>query len=248
MNSILRMAAVQSAAAGQLENSKRLNISGISALTGIPRGEVSRILTSSRSSTIGAVQGRQNVTSRILSAWHSDSNYLTATRRPRDLKIFGRGSTFESLVSAYGRGIPIRAILDELKRVGAIQFTSSQKIRPKMPLAINSQITHKKIRDIDGAINDTFLFLLRPSGVAFKEVSGIKRWSGCVPQARTKFGPNATALLRKLQASLGRSQVKQRPDDVQKMAHSSVKIVYRETYNQLAKDSFMSRQNLRRKG
>ena len=130
VNLILRTAAVQSAAVRQLQDSNRVNISGIAAITGIPRGEVSRILKSRGSFTaIGETQVRQNITSRILSAWHCDPDYLTADRRPRDLKIFGGGPTFESLVRAYGQGIPVRAILDELKRVGAVQvLASSQKI------------------------------------------------------------------------------------------------------------------------
>ncbi len=46
VNSILRTAAVHTAAARQLKDSDRVNISGIAAVTGISRGEVSRILHS----------------------------------------------------------------------------------------------------------------------------------------------------------------------------------------------------------
>jgi hypothetical protein len=181
VNLILRTAAAQSAAVRQLENSNRVNISGISALTGIPRGEVSRILNCSGSLTTGAIQGRQNITGRILSAWYCDPRYLTADRRPRNLKIFGSGPTFESLVKAHGQGIPIRAILDELERVGAVRLlASSQKILPKMPLAINARITHKRIRQVDAATDNLFLCL----------------WSGRVPRVRGKSGPNAKHWLK----------------------------------------------------
>ena len=248
MNSILRTVAIQSAAVRQLEHSNRVNISGIAAVTGIPRGEVSRILNCSRNLTIGAIQGRQNITSRILSAWHCDPEYLTAGRRPRGLKIFGSGRTFESLVGTYGQGIPIRAILDELKRVGAIQWmAASQKILPKMPLAINPRITYKKIRDLDAATDDFFLCLLSYSDAAFVEkLCGTKVWSGRGLLVRRRFGPNAIALLRGLQTKLALKKAKHCPEDAQKVAHLSLKIIYREAQAQLPKHSLKSRRNFRR--
>jgi Family of unknown function (DUF6502) len=248
VNSILRTVAVQSAVVRQLEDSNRVNISGIAAITGIPRGEVSRILNCSGTLTIGEIQGRQNIASRILSAWHCDPEYLTAGRRPRGLKIFGGGPTFESLVRTYGQGIPIRAILDELKRVGAIQWmASSQKILPKMPLAINPRITYKKIRELDAATDDLFLCLLSPSDAAFVEkVSGTKVWSGRELLVRRRFRPNGIALLRDLQTKLALKKAKRRPQDAQKVAHLSLKVVYREAQAESAKHSFKSRRNFRR--
>jgi hypothetical protein len=247
VNLILRTAAVQSAATRQLEYSNRVNIAGISALTGIPRGEVSRILNSRKGLT-GALQGRQNIANRILSAWHCDPDYLTAGRRPRGLKIFGVGPTFESLVKTYGQGIPIRAILDELKRVGAIELlTSSQKILPKMPLAINSRITYERIRVLDATTEDLLVCLLSPSDPAFVEkVSGTKVWSGREPLVRRKLGPNAIALVQELQSKLAPKKPKRRPKDARKVAQLSVKIVYSEADAQLAKHLLESRRNFHR--
>jgi hypothetical protein len=247
-NVILRTAAVQSAAVRQLENSNRVNISGIAAITGIPRGEVSRILNSSGSLTIGAIKGRQNITSKILSAWHRDPNYLTASRRPRNLKIFGGGPTFESLVRRYGQGIPVRAVLDELKHVGAIQLlTSSKKIFPKMPLAINPRITYKEISDLDATTDDLFVCLPSLSDSAFVEkASGTKVWSGRVPLIRRRVGPNAISLLRELQAKLALKKAKHHPEGAQQVAHLSVKIVYREARAGLVKHPLKSRRNFHR--
>jgi uncharacterized protein DUF6502 len=246
-NLILRTAAVESVAARQLENSNRVNISGIAAITGIPRAEVSLILNRSRSLTIGAIQGRPSIASRILSAWHRDPDYLTTDRRARDLKIFGAGPTFESLVRTYGQGIPVRAILDELKHVGAIQLlTSSQKIRPKKFLAINPRITHKIVRELDATTDDLFLCLLNPSDAAFERVFGTKVWSGPVPQVRRRLGPNAIALLRELQAILALKKPRHRSEDGQWVAHLSMKIVYKETQDQLAKRLLKSRRNFQR--
>ena len=248
MNSLLRTAAVQSAAMRQLEDSSRVNISGISAMTGIPRADVSRILKSSGSSTIGAIERHQNITSRILSGWHSDPDFLTAVSCPRDLKIFGGGATFEYLVRKYGQGIPIRAIIDELQRVGAIRLIlSSQKIVPKMPVAINPRMTEQKIKEFDSTVDNLFPNFLSPSNAAFVEkVVGTKVWSGPVPLLRRRSGPNAVALSRELQSKLAKKQAKHRPTETQKIAQLSVTIVYKEADAQLAKTSSKSRRNLSR--
>jgi hypothetical protein len=248
VNLIFRTATVQSAATRQLENSNRVNISGISALTGIPRGEVSRILNTGQRLT-GAPHGRQSIASKILSAWHCDSDYLTAGRRPRGLKIFGRGPTFESLVKTYGQGIPVRAILDELKRVGAIQLlTSSQKILPKMPIAINSRITYKKIRVLEATTDNLLVCLRSPTDPEFVEkVSGTKVWSGRGPLVRRKFGPKAVALVQELQTRLALEKTNRFPEDAQKVAQLSVEIVYREAHAPLTKRSLGGRRNFHRK-
>jgi hypothetical protein len=248
VNSLLRIVAVQSAATRQLENSTRVNISGISAMTGIPRAEVSRILKSSGSLTIGAIERRQNITNRILSGWHSDPHFLTVGGRPRNLKIFGDGATFECLVRKYGQGLPIRAVIDELERVGAIQLvSSSQTILSKMPIAINPRITDQKIKEFDATVDSLFPYLLSPSNAAFVEkVFGTKVWSGPVPLLRRRAEPNAVALLRELQCKLAKKRAKHRPNETQKVAQLSVTIVYKEAGAQLAKTSLKSRRNFSR--
>jgi Family of unknown function (DUF6502) len=248
VNSLLRTAAVQSAAMRHLEDGTRVNISGISATTGIPRAEVSRILKSNGSSTIGAIERHQNITSRILSGWHSDPHFLTAAGCPRDLRIFGGGATFEYLVRKYGQGIPVRAIIDELERIGAIQLVpSSRKIVPKMPIAINPRITDQKIKEFDATMGSLFPNLLSSSNAAFIERAvGTKVWSGPVPLLRRRCGPNAVALLRELQSKLAKKQAKHRPKETQKVAQLSVTIVYMEADAQLAKTSLKSRRNLSR--
>lgn len=192
VNILLRKAAVQSAAARQLESGDRVNISGIAASTGIPRGEVSRILNSGEKPTFGAMQGRPSTVRTVLSAWQCDPEYLTGDRRPRNLKIFGAGSTFESLVRTYGQGLPVRAVFDELKRIGAIQFTTSQEVVPKIPLVIHSRLTRKSINDIE-ATTEIFLRLLSTSGAASKRVSGNKAQfvaKGCPKDRRRNLHRN----------------------------------------------------------
>lgn len=115
-----------------------------------------------------------------------------------------------------------------------------------MFLAINPRITHKIIRELDATTDDFFLCLLNPSDAAFERVSGTKAWSGPVPQVRSRLGPNAIVVLRELQTALALKKPKHRSEDGQWVAHMSMKIVYRETRDQLAQRLLKSRRNFQR--
>jgi len=145
LHSMLREAAVRSAAGRQLEDERRINISGIAATTGISRGEISRVLKNGEIAADKVGNRRQNPINRILAAWHNDTKFLTANRLPAELDLYGRGFTFESLVRRHGRGIPVRAIFDELTRIGAVELSASQKVSPKMSVAVDRRITPEVI-------------------------------------------------------------------------------------------------------
>jgi Family of unknown function (DUF6502) len=146
LHSILREAAVRSVAAKQLEVARRVNISGIAASTGIPRAEISRILKSSADTSARISDRQQQSTNRILAVWHQDPRFTTPSGRPADLKIYGRGATFEALVRNHGRGIPTRAMLDELTRTGAAEVLSSRLVRVKTSVAVDRGVTPGVIR------------------------------------------------------------------------------------------------------
>jgi hypothetical protein len=146
LHSILREAAVRTVAARQMEATRRVNISGIAATTGIPRAEISRILKSNAHSSQRITDRQQQSTNRILGIWHQDPKFTTPGGKPADLKIYGRGATFETLVKVHSRGIPTRAMLDELTRVGAAEVLSSGLIRVKTSVAVERGVTSRVIR------------------------------------------------------------------------------------------------------
>jgi len=186
LSSILREAAVRGLAAQQLEVSRRLNISGIAASSGIPRGEISQILNKKTTSP-----GAQNVnrheqsTRKILAAWSQDLKYAAANGLPADLRIYGRGPTFEALVKSHGGGIPIRAILDELRRTGAIEVCGPQEIR----LIRVRQISPQVIRVLGSDARDLLTTILQ----------GLRQPENCVKLHSTtaNISPNSIPLLRK---------------------------------------------------
>jgi Family of unknown function (DUF6502) len=146
VNSILREAAVRGAARRQLEDEKRINISGIAAATGVSRAEISRILRDGWAAPELIDDRHQNLANKILRAWHRDPRFLTSNRLPAALKLYGRGPTFEFLVRQYGRGLPTRAVFDQLTRIGAIELSASQQVSPKMSVAVDRRITPQMIK------------------------------------------------------------------------------------------------------
>ena len=187
VNSILREGAVKSAVVRQSIGAGRINISGVAAMTGISRSEISRILKWTGKDTNQAIDRRESLTNRILRAWRQDPRFTTANGRPKVLNIYGRGPTFESLAKAYGRGIPIRALFDELTRIGAIEVRASKRIFPAKSSAIKRRTEIKNISAMGDAVSDLVSSALMEtryphgSGIA----TGSQRiWTGAMPLSK----------------------------------------------------------------
>ena len=141
---LLRGRAVQVVANKQTEKRNRLNLSGIAATTGLSRTEVAKILKGSTSESKHDKQSNQ-LTNRVLRAWHEDPKYIDSSRKPLTIDIFGRGVSFESLVRSYGRGIPVRALLDELIDTDAVEIIGDEMVRAKSNIAILRGLQPKMI-------------------------------------------------------------------------------------------------------
>ncbi len=149
VETLLRIAAVRSAAKRQRQVSQRVNISGIAASTGLSRAEISRILESparAEAATTTTKAREQQATNRILSAWHEDPQFTKSNGQPAELKIFGAGATFDALVKQHGRGLPTRAMLDELARAQALEVLPGQKVRAKALVAADRGASPQAIK------------------------------------------------------------------------------------------------------
>ena len=155
LHSIFREAAVRTVAARQLELSPRVNISGIAASTGIPRAEISRILKLNAESSRKVVDRLQS-TNRILGVWHQDPKFANSAGKPEDLRMYGRGATFDSLVKGHGGGIPTRAMLDELMRTGTAEVLPSRLVRAKAMVAVDCGMTAQGIRSFGNGQRNFF--------------------------------------------------------------------------------------------
>lgn len=145
LESLLRLATVKCVANRQREINRRVNISGIAASTGISRSEISRLLKVRKAEGPFSSVGPQ-ATNRILRIWHYDPRYTNSNGQPADLRIFGSGPTFDSLVRRHGGGIPTRAILDELARTESIEMLDSERVRAKTLFSQDRGVTAHAVR------------------------------------------------------------------------------------------------------
>jgi hypothetical protein len=147
MQSFLRQCAVGLVAERQIADGGRVNISGISAATGLPRSAVSAALRIPARGSKGG-QIRTQATNRVLGYWHRDPKFIGEDGLPADLPIYGKGATFESLTKRHGRGIPVRALLDELSRISAVEVLPNQRVRPRSIIAVNRGIDNELIEAV----------------------------------------------------------------------------------------------------
>jgi hypothetical protein len=232
---IFREAAVRSAATQQLELYRRLNISGIAASTGISRAATSRILKSASKATDQKLGQRQQSTKRVLAAWHQNPNFTNTNGHPADLKLYGRGATFEGLVRRYGGGIPTRAMLDELTRTGAIEISASQLVRMKSLVAVERGVTPQVIKAFGDRATELLSTLLHnmrnPQAsvfVANVSETGISREA--MPLIRKELATRGANFLADIGDLLVREPASGRPSGIASQASNvSVTVFLRES-------------------
>jgi Family of unknown function (DUF6502) len=250
---ILREAAVRSVAAKQLSATRRINISGIAASTGIPRADISRILRSSVRPSPSITDRQQQSTNRILAVWHEDPKFTTFEGKPADLKIYGRGATFDSLVRGHGRGIPTRAMLDELTRVGAAEVLASRLVRAKTSVAIDRGVNVRAVRAFGERATELLSTMLQnmrdPENPKFvASVSRASISSKVMPLLRKELASKGADFLADIQDSLSREEGNALKTTRSGSSRVSVTIFYHETprKNRPKKGVRKKRENLRR--
>lgn len=106
---------------------KKQTVSRIAILTGLTRKEVQRLLMPPPQSRSGADK-EYHRGSRVIAGWLRDPKYGDGKGHPRPIPLEGRGASFAALVKAYSGDIPVRAVLDELVRVGAVKQLKDGRI------------------------------------------------------------------------------------------------------------------------
>jgi Family of unknown function (DUF6502) len=160
MGQIVRICAVDNAGRRVRGDTGRNSYSRVSIITGLPRSEVARLMKTG--STISQHSNyNQHRAQRVLSAWYDEPRYLNKDGDPDALPIFGKRRSFESLVRRSSGGIPVRAMLDELIRVDAVQLLPNQRLRPKSRVPIQRGLTPEAISAIGERGRDLLKTLTR---------------------------------------------------------------------------------------
>ncbi len=99
---------------------RKQSTSRVSVITGLSRKEVKRMRELPRPDDTASVE-RYNRAARVIAAWRRESNFQDAEGNAAPLLLEGTGVTFSELVKRFSGDVPVRAILDELIRIGAVE-------------------------------------------------------------------------------------------------------------------------------
>lgn len=98
---------------------RKPSVSRVSILTGLTRKEVVRVLDLPAIDNAAAI-ARYNRAARVIAGWVRDLEFCAPDGAAADLPLQGEKGSFMHLVKRYSGDMPMRAMLDELERVGAV--------------------------------------------------------------------------------------------------------------------------------
>ena len=106
---------------------RKSTISRASILTGLTRKDVQRIVSRADPGLSQPDDG-YNRAARVLTGWARDPDFCAADGTPRPLAAQEGDLAFPALVRRYSGDMPVRAVLDELLRVGAVRRLGDQRL------------------------------------------------------------------------------------------------------------------------
>ena len=107
---------------------RKASVSRVSVITGLSRKEISRVRELGEHEKDISVQ-RYNRAARVISGWVSDPKFHDEAGDPKELAVGNGEISFAQLVRLYSGDVPVRAILDELVRVGSVTRTGKGRVR-----------------------------------------------------------------------------------------------------------------------
>jgi hypothetical protein len=181
---------------------KQPSVSRAAILSGLTRKEVSRLL--SEPSTVSGGEGeRYNRAARVLTGWLRDPAFADAGGQPRALADEG-DEGFAGLVRRHGGDVPVRAVLDELLRVGAVQRDAAGHIELRSRAYVPAASTDDKLAILGTDVGDLISTIdhnlaPRTSGPRFQRKVMYHRIPGsALPGFRKLSAMQSQALLERL--------------------------------------------------
>ena len=106
---------------------KKPSISRASILTGLTRKDVQRLVGGPAPARALPSEAANRAT-RVLTGWVRDPHYQDGSGQPLPLTVQDGEHNFAALVRRYSGDMPVRAVLDELLRVGAVARRDDQRL------------------------------------------------------------------------------------------------------------------------
>jgi hypothetical protein len=107
---------------------RKQTTSRVAILTGLTRKDVAQLRRLPRGDDHEAVQ-QYHRAARVISAWVREPEFHDASGQPAPLPVEGDHASFSVLVRRYSGDMPVRAILDELVRVRAVEQLEDGRMR-----------------------------------------------------------------------------------------------------------------------
>jgi Family of unknown function (DUF6502) len=210
---LLRERAVRSAATRIAKESGRISKSRVAIITGLPRSEIARILSlDDKKSRKG---GGQHPIRKVLAGWHDNQRFLSSAGEPAVLPMFGLRRSFEQLIAIYGSGIPVRAMLDQLTQINAVEVLPGQRVRAKSRVPIFTGLTTNAIAAIGDRTGDLLATLssnvTTTASPLFEGTAVVTDIDiGAVPLLRRELAEQGAAFIDGANSLLARSRSKPR--------------------------------------
>lgn len=116
---LARFAFVRAATEGLRLRNGRVNHSRVAAQTGLSRADIKRLLL--QNDAPYTARFSQAPMERVLDGWRTDRLFAGRPGPGRRLRISGTHASFATLARKYAGDVPHRAVLDELRRIGAVE-------------------------------------------------------------------------------------------------------------------------------
>lgn len=104
---------------------KKQTVSRVSALTGLTRKEVKRLVETEQADSTSSQQ-RYNRAVRVISGWLKDKRFQDGNGKPAELPVEGKRKSFALLVKDYSGDIPPRAMLNTLEEAGSVKLVKGK--------------------------------------------------------------------------------------------------------------------------
>lgn len=125
---LCRSAFVHAAAEKFVQAGQKPNRSRIAVKTGLTRHQVREYLEREWQE-VRSYEWHRHRTTRVLSGWHQDPDFVDENGKPLVLDFEGDGPTFQELCQRYSGDIGARALLNELRSIKAVSQSSDGKLR-----------------------------------------------------------------------------------------------------------------------
>ena len=237
---LVRDRAVRSAAARVARESGRSSNSRVAIITGLARAEVARILDTNESLFSSRVG--QHPARKVLAAWYDNQRFLGVDGDPAVLPIFGRRKSFEQLVATYSGGIPVRAMLDQLAQINAVEILPGQRVQVKSRVPVFKGMTCSAITNVGERTGDLLSTLknnLRTTSTPLFEGTAIacNVDLGAVPLVRRQIAEQGATFINGASSLLTRSRSRARRLGLKEDSHCRVGVTVYYFEDELASES-----------